>query len=597
MNQITLLLLCMCWLNFACQPTPPATSSQPNVILILTDDQGYGDIARHGNPWIQTPNLDRLYGESLRLTNYHVGTTCAPTRAGLMTGRNGNRNGVWHTISGASLLDSEEETMAEVFANNGYATGMFGKWHLGDIYPLRPQDQGFQETLYHGGGGVGQTPDYWDNDYQDDTYFRNGVAEKQSGYCTEVWFQEGLKFIKEAREKPFFCYLSTNAPHGPYNVAESYRARYDSLDIPETTKRFYGMISQLDEEVGRLMAELEATGLAENTIVIFTTDNGTAQGFWQNADRTAWEGFNAGMRGRKGSPYEGGHRVPCFLRWDNGPWQAGQELAALSAHVDLLPTLAEICGLNFSPNKNLDGQSLLPLLKGETTPKRMLVTDTQRILWPKKDRNSCVMQDQWRLLNRNELYDLRTDPGQETNVAEQHPEQVQAMNAFYDQWWEEIAAEMAYTPLLIGAEEQAMVQLTCHDLIADRVSWNQNKIRNGEADSGGEYAIQVAAAGTYRFSLRRWPEESGLSLGSNGPEASAGSPSWNARPAGEALAISRASLHVGEQQVEKVADREEESVSFELELPTGPTRLTAKFQLADGQEMAAFYVVVEKISG
>jgi hypothetical protein len=227
----------------------------------------------------------------------------------------------------------------------------------------------------------------------------------------------------------------------------------------------------------------------------------------------------------------------------------------------------------------------------------MLVTDTQRILWPKKDRNSCVMQDQWRLLNRNELYDLRTDPGQNENVAAQHPAQVQAMNAFYDQWWEGVAAEMAYTPQVIGADEQAIVHLSCHDLVADQVSWNQNKIRNGDADSGGEFALQVAAAGTYRFALRRWPAESGLSLGSSGPEASPATASWSARPAGQALAISGARLQLGEQQAEKEADLQQEAVYFELELAPGPARMKAIFQLADGQEMAAFYVVVEKVSG
>ena len=198
--------------------SPETSRRKPNVILVITDDQGYGDLACHGNPIIKTPNLDLLHSQSTRLTNFHVSPTCAPTRAALMTGRYCNRTGVWHTIMGRSLLRKDETKMVDSFSDNGYQTAIFGKWHLGDNYPFRPADRGFGEALVHGGGGVGQAPDYWDNDYFDDTYFHNGKPKKFKGYCTDIWFDAAINFIEKNKEKPFFCYLSTNAPHSPYNV-------------------------------------------------------------------------------------------------------------------------------------------------------------------------------------------------------------------------------------------------------------------------------------------------------------------------------------------------------------------------------------------
>jgi len=269
-------------------------NGKPNVILVITDDQGYGDLRCHGNKVIQTPNLDKLYTQSTRLTNYHVGPTCAPTRAALMTGRYCNRTGVWHTIMGRSLLRKDEVTMADVFRAGGYRTSFCGKWHLGDNYPLRPRYRGFDEVLAHGGGGVGQTPDYWGNDYFDDTYMHNGKPVKFTGYCTDIWFDAAMKFAESCAKagKPFFTYLATNAPHGPFNVAKKYSDLYaGKADVPNAN--FYGMITNIDENMGRLVKKLDALGIADNTILIFTTDNGTAAGFRRG------KGFNAGMKGTR----------------------------------------------------------------------------------------------------------------------------------------------------------------------------------------------------------------------------------------------------------------------------------------------------------
>ena len=223
----------------SCSEQTPQEQKKPNVILIMTDDQGYGDLACHGNPWIKTPEMDKLYQQSVRLTDFHVGTTCAPTRSGLMTGRNCNEVGVWHTIIGRNFLRQGEITIANILKDNGYRTGIFGKWHLGDNFPYRPEDRGFEEAVIHGGGGVGQTPDYWNNDYFDDTYFRNGVPEKFEGYCTDVWFSEALTFIEKRREEPFFCYIAPNAPHGPFHVPQKY------LDMLRKMKIFPIQISMV----------------------------------------------------------------------------------------------------------------------------------------------------------------------------------------------------------------------------------------------------------------------------------------------------------------------------------------------------------------
>lgn len=280
------------------QASKTPSAKRPNVVLVMTDDQGYGDLSCHGNPVLKTPNLDKLYSQSVRLTDFHVDPCCAPTRSALLTGRYSTRVGVWHTIQGRSLLRGDEVTIADVFSGNGYRTAMFGKWHLGTSYPFRPHDRGFHEALYHGGGAIGNTPDLWDNTYYDDTYFRNGKPEKCQGYCADVWFDEAIKFIRTNKNRPFFCYLSTNTPHGPLRADSKYVEPYLGK-VPEHTARFDGMVANLDENMARLVKELKGLGLEENTIFIFMTDNGTCP--WVGSIRTdddgfITEGYNAGMR-------------------------------------------------------------------------------------------------------------------------------------------------------------------------------------------------------------------------------------------------------------------------------------------------------------
>jgi arylsulfatase A-like enzyme len=415
-------------------PTTAARGAEarpPNVLLILTDDQGYGDLGCHGNKTIHTPNLDRLHAQSTRLTNFHVDPTCSPTRSAMMTGRYSSRTGVWHTIMGRSILRKDEVTLANVFAANGYRTGIFGKWHLGDNYPYRPQERGFHEVLTFGGGGIGQTPDFWGNNYFDDTLLHNGRAKKLSGYCTDVFFAHAQAFIESNRDRPFFIYLPTNAPHAPYNVADRYSKPYRDQGVPRQRANFYGMITNIDENVGKLLGRLKELDLEKSTLVLFMTDNGSAAG----AGPKPGDGYNAGMRGLKGSEYDGGHRVPCFFRW-SGRIATGADRPALSAHIDILPTLVDLCGLKRPKTLPLDGVSLRPVLEGNVDmPARTLFVHSQRIDHPEKWRKCAVMTDRWRLVNGKELYDMPADPGQRSDVASKHASVVAELRQAYEKWW------------------------------------------------------------------------------------------------------------------------------------------------------------------
>ena len=597
LSKMKWLILSIGLFAISCATPQPEVAQKPNIILVITDDQGYGDLGHTGNSMIKTPAIDQFSGESVNLTNYHVGTTCAPTRAGLLTGRNCNRNGVWHTIMGASMLNGEEVTLADVFKHNGYQTGMFGKWHLGDNHPFRPHDRGFETSFYHGGGGIGQTPDYWNNDYFDDTYFRNGVPEKQTGYCTDVWFDEAIKFIENKKDSPFLCYLSLNAPHGPYNVPEQYYNLYkEESEIPEVQKRFYGMITNIDDNFSKLLMKLDELDIAENTIVIFTTDNGTARGYQVDKNTQKVSGYNAGMRGTKGSEYDGGHRVPFIIRWPKGGLTGGEKRSELTAHVDMLPTLTALSGQPFTPTKTMDGMDISAYLLGKSeAPQRMLVTDTQRVPWPVKGKNSCVMEGNWRLIKGTELYNISEDPGQQSNIADQHPERVERMNDFYEKWWADVIEETKFSVIELGRDPVDVI--TCHDArtIDQYPPWNQRMIRQGKPMEPAKFTVKFIEAGTYKFSLQRWPAESGLALGASVNDASSSTPFMDGRIDGKAMTFSKAYLKIGAKEYSSDLDNNAQAATIEVEVPRGETELLAYFDLEDGTQSNAFYVYVERV--
>jgi arylsulfatase A-like enzyme len=555
-----------------------AASPHPNVVLVITDDQGYGDLGAHGNSMIKTPHMDELYSQSARLTNFHVDPTCSPTRSALMSGRYSTRTGVWHTIMGRSLMSPDEVTMAEVFAAAGYRTGAFGKWHLGDNYPLRAQDQGFQDVFMHGGGGVGQGPDYWGNKYFDDTYFRMGVPEKVEGYCTDVWFTDALRFIEENRDRPFFAYISTNAPHGPYLVDEKYSRPYRDQGVPAAMSNFYGMITNIDENLGRLRHRLKELGLEKNTILVFMTDNGSAAGWRAPANAEGnWRGFNAGMRGGKGSEYDGGHRVPFFIHWPGGGLNTGSDVDQLSAHVDVLPTLAGLCRIKDPAAKTRDGSSLVKPLYGnqKVLRDRTLLVHSQRIPYPEKWRKSSVMTERWRLVNGKELYDMQADPGQKSNVAEDHPQVLENLRGQYDDWWQSLSVAFDdFVRIGIGSDAEPVTLLHCHDwhpTAGGNSPWHQNHVRSGFMGNG-YWQLNVEQAGSYEITLRRWPAQLDQSI-----EATA------------------ARIQVGTVTAQDDLDGDATHASFTLDLPAGPTRLQGWLTLPGGKERGAYFVSIRRL--
>ncbi|WP_111708302.1 arylsulfatase [Lutibacter citreus] len=580
--------------------------SKPNVILVLTDDQGYGDLGVHGNTIIKTPNIDSFYDESYHLTDFHVGPTCAPTRSGLMTGRYANSVGVWHTVGGWSLLREQEKTMADMFTQAGYKTGGFGKWHLGDNYPFKPENRGFQETVMHRGGGVQQTPDYWGNTYFNDTYFKNGKPQKYEGYCTDIFFNEATKFIKNNKDEPFFCYISTNAPHGPYNVPVKYYNMYKDIDdnlLSDTQKRFYGMITNADDNFGKLRETIKELNIADNTILIFMTDNGTAAGYKYNKEKNITTGFNAGMKGNKGSAYEGGHRVPFFIHWKNGGINVSKDINQLTANLDIMPTLAELCGIELPKGgMPIDGESIVPMFKNpELENNRILVTDSQRLQQLVKWRNSSVMQNKWRLINGKELYNLDNDEGQNKNLAEENPEKVKEMREFYDKWWEQVSVqgdEQVYIP--IGTKFENPVALTSHDLHSMKkkefYAWNQVYIRDG-AVGDGYWSINIAEAGEYEFSLRRYPIESGLMINDTTPEITPEDlPGLEKTiPEGKNLEFVSASINIQGKEKKGTLINDAKEITFKLNLEKGKTKLEASFFNKKQEKNAAYYVYVTKL--
>ena len=532
---------------------------KPNVVIVITDDQGYGDLAFTGNPAIKTPTLDELSKQGTLLNNFHVDPTCAPTRSALMTGRYSDRVGVWHTVQGRNMLRRRETTMADVFKSNGYATGMFGKWHLGDCYPYRPEDRGFGHCVYHQAGGVGQAPDYWGNDYFDDTYIVNGKHQRFEGFCTDVWFDEGMKFIKGNKDKPFFTYISTNAPHSPHYSPEKYSKPYagnPDVSIPE----FYGMITNIDDNMAKLMKLLDDEGLADNTILVYMTDNGTSGGV------KGGRGYDGGMRGRKGSEYEGGHRVPFIIRWPNGKIEAGKSVERLTAHIDVLPTMIELCQLD-APEIQFDGSDIGDLLHsdGKDWEQRTLVVESQRVVDPIKWRKSAVMNDRWRLVNGEELFDLNADPKQANDVAAENPEVVQRLRDEYTTFWNDVSQEHDLTSyMVIGSDHSPIVSLSSHDWLIDKLPpWNQNHIKKGAVAEESFWAIEVEQDGDYEISLRRWPVEADKGI--------------NDGTYGKAFNYNQARLRIGD--VDEVQDipAGAKEVTFKVSLKKGITELAPVF--------------------
>ncbi len=493
--------------------------SQPNIVLCMTDDQGFGDLGFHCNPMIRTPVLDRLAAASVRFNNFYVSPVCAPTRASLMTGRYSLRTGVYDTYNGGAIMASKETTLAEILREEGYRTSIFGKWHLGDNYPFRPQDQGFEESLVHRGGGIGQVGDVknyfeFDRSYFDPLLWENGVPVQTRGYCSDVYTDAAIEFIEKHREEPFFVYLSFNAPHTPLQVPEEFLRIYADKDpaeaayprqgrsLPEMSdlerdaaRRVYAMVSNIDQNLGRLFESLRSLELDSNTVVIFLTDNGPQQ-----------LRYTAGLRGRKGSVYEGGIRVPCFMRipWLT-PGPAGIDVPA--AHIDILPTILSLCGIPLPRQLQIDGRSLVPLIQGRRVSwaERPLFFHWQRG-FPELYHNIAVRKGRYKLVGHAphtagvedlELFDLQKDPYEKEDLRTSNPAKARELKQELDLWYSDImeSPHLKEPPRIhLGSPHEDPVLLNRNDAKGDEGIWAQDRIH-------GYWDVQIENDNFYNFTF------------------------------------------------------------------------------------------------
>ena len=509
---------------------------RPNVILIITDDQGYGDLGFHGNPDISTPNIDKLAERSVRFSNFYVCPVCAPTRSGIMTGRYHPRTGVYDTYNGGAIMATEETTIAEILSENGYTTGIFGKWHLGDNYPFRPHDQGFAQSLIHPGGGIGQVADVYnyfrfDSSYFDPVLYDNGEKVQKKGYCSDIFTQAAIQFIRQNKDKSFFTYLSFNAPHTPLQVPGEYYDLYSDLEIDtlkyavqgypiekinqgqlEAARRVYAMVTNIDDNLGLLFNELDVLDLWKNTIVIFLTDNGPQQ-----------HRYTGGLRGRKGQVYEGGIRVPCFMVF---PEERGisREINVSAAHIDLFPTIIDLCNLKVPENLNIDGENLSPLIHGNSVDwaDRPLFFHWQRG-FPEPYRNIAVRKGAFKLVGHTrydaglsdfELYNLNEDPWEKHDLSENEPEKVKELKAEFDAYYKDVIKSPNLTDrrIQIGTEHENPVLLNRNDARGPPGIWAQDKLY-------AFWAVTIAETALYdiEFVFRKKIPGSGTMLMKAGP--------------------------------------------------------------------------------
>lgn len=510
-----LLLLFSCSLSFVFAQD----SSHPNVILIITDDQGYGDLGFTGNPHVKTPVLDQLAQESIRLTNFYVSPVCAPTRSSLMTGRYSLRTGVHDTYNGGATMATSEVTIAEMLKQADYRTGIFGKWHLGDNYPSRPNDQGFDESVIHLSGGMGQVGDFTtyfqgDSSYFDPVLWHNGKQQAYEGYCSDIFADQAVAFIKNNQQSPFFCYLSFNAPHTPLQVPDKYYQMYKDIDptagfedddrpFPEMSekdkedaRKVYAMVTNIDDNVGKVMSTLDELDIADNTIVIFMTDNGPQQ--WR---------YVGGMRGRKGSVYRGGVRVPFFMRYP-AQFSGNKDIETTTAHMDVLPTLADLCDVSLPMNRAIDGKSLVPLLNDESvswTDRSLFFTWTRK--YPGLYRNVALQQGDYKLVGQTsynaeltdfELFDLKADPYEQNNLVAEKTEIAHQLKQQLDQHFFELIQSPNLTDppaVVLGDESDYPVFLNRNDAGGERGIWNQE-------DIFGKWLVDVEEEGNYNLNFR-----------------------------------------------------------------------------------------------
>ena len=472
----------------------------PNVIIILTDDQGYGDLGITGNTHVQTPIIDRFASESIRFNNFYVSPVCAPTRSSLMTGRYSLRTGTRDTYNGGATMASNEVTIAEMLKRADYKTGIFGKWHLGDNYPFRPGDQGFDESLIHLSGGMGQVGDittYFkgDSSYFDPVLWHNNKKEAYKGYCSDIFAAQAIHFIEENKASPFFCYLAFNAPHTPLQVPEKYYQQYKDIDPssgfgndnkPFTTmtekdkedaRKVYAMVTNIDDNVGKLLKKLEDLDIADQTLIIFMTDNGPQQ-----------TRYTSGMRGRKSDVYQGGVRVPFYIKYPS-LFGKNKDVEIMAAHIDILPTLAQVCNVKLPVDRKIDGKSLVPLIMGEKVDwanRPLFFYWTRR--YPELYYNMALRKGSYKLVGRTnynapiedfELYNLEKDPFEQNNIVLENKKIANSLKEQLDETYNELitSENLVNQPrIIVGSRYENPVILNRNDAGGQRGIWAQEEI-------------------------------------------------------------------------------------------------------------------------
>ncbi len=446
-------------LGCGCAGNNKSTTKRPNIVLVVSDDQGYGDFECFGNRIVKTPNLNRLYAQSACFDNFYVSPVCSPTRASLMTGRYNYRTGVWDTWKSRMNMFADETTVAEVLRDNGYKTGIFGKWHLGENYPSRPMDQGFGKSLGF----------YGTHSRFDPVMELDGKLKECNGFLTDIIFDEAVNFISENRDKNFFAYVSTFMPHDfpGRQVPDEYIEPYSGIEsLSDADKQTYAMVACFDKNLGRLLEAIKKLRLEDDTVVIFLSDNGpdlahpARGGQGEHPPR-----YNMGLRAGKGTVYEGGIRVPCFVYWPKVT-APGAKIGTIAAHIDIMPTILEICGID-SEGLKLDGVSLTPLLTGSRYEhsNRSLFFQFQRAQVPDMWTNCCVREQDFKLVNGSELYDITNDPQEKYDISTRYPDKVTQMRDDYVKWFGDVTAERRFTGerIVLGSEKQPSVRLKYWD--------------------------------------------------------------------------------------------------------------------------------------
>ncbi|TKG93732.1 N-acetylgalactosamine-4-sulfatase precursor [Puteibacter caeruleilacunae] len=586
---------------FTCSITDglPSSSKRPNVILIMTDDQGYSNLGCQGHPVIKTPNIDKFAENAIQLTNFHQEILCSPSRSALMTGRYSARTGAWRTAAGRSIMKDNETTLAELFKSNGYKTAHMGKWHLGTNYPFRSMDQGFDEVVSHKSGGIGQIADYWGNDYFDDTYYHNGEPTKYKGYCADVWFNKTIDFIDSNKDNPFFVYLASNTPHSPYIVSEKYYKPYIDQNVPEKRAKYYGMITNLDDNMGNLLKYLNEEGLADNTIIVFTTDDGASGTSCNTHDGSVdgfpTDGYNAGLRGRKASVYEGGHRTFCFWKWPNGNLTNHMEIDQLTGVWDIFPTLADLCNIKIPKHLNIDGKSLTSLLyarKNNQWPDRTLFVQLHGGVGlkylpgaPHPFQESAIMKGPWRLINGKELYHIDNDRRQEHNIALQYPEIVKELRNSYNQWFKSTTKDMNIPcRTVLGDQAENPLELSAQEMYtSEGNSPASAKHAINLERSSSPWKVHIAQSGKYMIKASRYPVYSNIPMGI---KASSGKQDLN---------VNKVTLRIGSKTFEKHATSNDAYAEFSAILTKGDNELQGFIIDQEGKKYPTYFVLVEKV--